>query len=477
MESLSERLTQLGRGIADVDRPDDEAIAHARRRWIRQPTPRRHVRWWLVVVPSAVVVAVLAIAIGSRSTGREDNPLTYVVDDLPGVHGQWIDTASKPALVQFSDGTRVDVAPGTKVRVSAIDARGGAIEMTMGKLVAAVVHDDTGAWRFQTGPYTIRVKGTRFETSWDASDERFTLDMHEGAVEVIGPLLPAPIVVTTGQSVVSSVREDRFEIRRKRTADAASPAVETVEPIGDVDRGATRSETAPTEPERARVDAPRTNKPTVAVQKSSRIASAKTDTTPPPLPADAASDRPSTDPVLPVERDRSPMPTVASTGSGATGAPVQGARRPAEQWRDLLAARAYASAIAAAEKHGFDAVLLDATSVELYALADAARYAGRPVRAREALIALRSRFGERGKTAFLLGRIAADRADADDAIQWFDLYLREEPSGTLAEAATGRLIELYRPRDAARARKLAERYLAAYPDGTYAALARTMLSP
>jgi hypothetical protein len=148
-----------------------------------------------------------------------------------------------------------------------------------------------------------------------------------------------------------------------------------------------------------------------------------------------------------------------------------------ERWRELIAARAYSNAIKAAEDRGFEAVLQDATRAELYALSDAARYAGRTVRAREALITVRARFAEQGKSAFLLGRIAADGGDADKAIEWFELYLSEEPSGTLAEAATGRLIELYQPRDVARARRLAERYLAKYPDGAHAALARSLLGP
>ena len=119
-----------------------------------------------------------------------------------------------------------------------------------------------------------------------------------------------------------------------------------------------------------------------------------------------------------------------------------------------------------------------ATRDELYALADAARYANRLERAKEALLALRSRFSEQGKTAFLLGRVFADRAGAEQhAITWFETYLREEPTGSLADAATGRLIELYRTRDRSRARALAERYLATYPDGAHAALARSLLAP
>jgi hypothetical protein len=166
--------------------------------------------------------------------------------------------------------------------------------------------------------------------------------------------------------------------------------------------------------------------------------------------------------------DQPPVTSGGTAGSAATPART-------EKWREFLAARAYSSAISAAEQRGFDTVVAEATSAELYALSAAARYAGQPARARDALIAVRARFGEQGNTAFLLGRIAADQSEAGTAIEWFDRYLREQPGGPLAETATGRLIELYRTRDASRARRLAERYLAAYPDGSYAALARTLV--
>lgn len=162
------------------------------------------------------------------------------------------------------------------------------------------------------------------------------------------------------------------------------------------------------------------------------------------------------------------------SATSATSTTAEATPAKTEKWRQYLAARAYSSAITAAEQRGFETVAAEATSEELYALSDAARYAGRLARARDALIAVRARFGEQGKTAYLLGRIAADQGDDDAAIEWFDRYLREQPGGALAETATGRLIELYRAHDASRARMLAERYLAAYPAGSYAALARTL---
>jgi hypothetical protein len=142
------------------------------------------------------------------------------------------------------------------------------------------------------------------------------------------------------------------------------------------------------------------------------------------------------------------------------------------EWRRLLGRGAHAEALHAAEHEGFASVLLSAEPDELYALADAARLAGRSARARQALVALRTRHGERGRTAFLLGRMAAENGDRPDAIRWLEAYVRESPRGALEEAALGRLVELHRESDPARARILAAQYLDRYPSGTYAELAR-----
>lgn len=106
----------------------------------------------------------------------------------------------------------------------------------------------------------------------------------------------------------------------------------------------------------------------------------------------------------------------------------------------------------------------------LWAAADRARYAGRAEEARRALLALRRDHHERGRTSFLLGALAADAGDRGEAIRWFETYLREHPRGALAEASLGRLVELQR------SRSVAERYLASYPEGSHARLAREVLA-
>ncbi|AUX42087.1 uncharacterized protein SOCE26_035140 [Sorangium cellulosum] len=165
----------------------------------------------------------------------------------------------------------------------------------------------------------------------------------------------------------------------------------------------------------------------------------------------------------------------APLGDDDARAPAAGATDAAPRWQSLASAGRHDEALAAVERLGLDAVLARAASKDLRLLADAARYAGRPHAARAALLALRTRHGARGDSAFLLGKLAADQlGDPGDALVWFDTYLREAPSGALREQALGRSLELQQRRDPEVARRAALRYLAEYPHGAYAPLARSL---
>jgi hypothetical protein len=113
-------------------------------------------------------------------------------------------------------------------------------------------------------------------------------------------------------------------------------------------------------------------------------------------------------------------------------------------------------------------------------LADAARYAGRPALAHDALLSVRARFAwasEARGAAFLLGRLADDGGGpTQGAVVWYDTYLAESPSGPFAAEALGRkLTALRRAKDPA-ARSAADEYLRRYPDGPYAPAAREIVT-
>jgi len=161
-------------------------------------------------------------------------------------------------------------------------------------------------------------------------------------------------------------------------------------------------------------------------------------------------------------------------------------REPAEEskeapgWRQLALRGSYREALVEAEAAGFPGLCATLPAGDLLMLADAARFAGRVDRARQALLALRERFPtgpERAMATFTLGRVAADeQRDHLAAAHWFEATLEERSGGDLARESLGRLVEsLERGGDHPAARRRAQSYLARFPDGPHAKLAYDVL--
>src|SRR3569623_2102862 len=130
-------------------------------------------------------------------------------------------------------------------------------------------------------------------------------------------------------------------------------------------------------------------------------------------------------------------------------------------------------------------VLAGATGKDLAALSDAARYTHHSATAWRALLALRARFPRAAQArdaAFFLGGLAegddaAGRGAAGQhALDWYNRYLRECPSGRFIGAAWGRKMVLpQRQRGVQAARPIAEEYLRRFPSGPYVAAARKVV--
>jgi hypothetical protein len=107
-----------------------------------------------------------------------------------------------------------------------------------------------------------------------------------------------------------------------------------------------------------------------------------------------------------------------------------------------------------------------------------ARLGGDPERAANAYGAVRRRFAaspSAARAAFALGRLRVD-TDRAGAERWFDTYVREAPSGPLAQAAHDWLFELaVSSADPKRQQARARSYLDLYPTGAHAEDARRLL--
>jgi transmembrane sensor len=329
--------------------------------------------------------------------------------------GDWIAAPAGTALpLRFSDGTRIQLDPRSSARVTASFVEGAQITIERGALDAAVVHRPNSRWRVDAGPFSVHVTGTHFTVHWDPETAAFTVHLLEGSVVVTGPLLGEGRAVSTGETLEISGKDVQMHL-----AAAEPPTVDSASLLPATDS--------------------------------------------PPSPAASPSSLPS------IRASASPLVALAPS-----------ARDADPTWQKLTTAGRYTDAWRRAEDEGVSDLCRRASAADLLALADAARFGGGAAHAREPLTALRSRFPgtrEAGLAAFLLGRIAFDQAHAPaDAARWFTAYLAEQPGGSFAREAAGRLIEAReRTGDTAGAHDAAKRYLAAYPDGAHAEHARSLL--
>jgi len=444
MDDLSSRLSRLGETVAEVsDRTSDPTtLPNARRRFLSgtaaAEAPRKGLSARRIGLVTAFATAVCAAAV-LLFVWRREPAISFTVgaSAAPGAVGQWVaPEADAPVDVRFSEGTIVTMAPGARMRVTDTSSAGATLLIERGAIHAAITHRDADTrWSLRAGPFEVRVTGTAFDARWDPATETFELTMVEGAVVVSGPRLPSERSVVAGEQLVVS---------------------------------ASRMELSTTSGQRFRATS---GHPSVATSGHPSVATSSAGATPgtaspaAPAPEDSAAPAP--------EESATPAPVLAP---GASAAPApSGAPAAAASWKALAQAGKHKEAMDAAEAAGFSAEVARASASELLALSDAARFAGRPARAKEALLAMRKRFGTRGNSAFLLGKIAADQLRSPgEAAVWFETYLQEQPGGPLAEQALGRLLEI-RKRDPGAARLVAERYLARYPTGAYAALARSLV--
>jgi len=149
------------------------------------------------------------------------------------------------------------------------------------------------------------------------------------------------------------------------------------------------------------------------------------------------------------------------------------------RWAAELARGSWDGILADVDREGIDATLANASSEDLFALADAARYRRRTDLARAALLAQRQRFPRDARALdaiFLLGRVEELRAQgAAQAITWYDDYLARAPAGSYAAEALGRKMILTHERNGrSAAQPIADEYLRRFPGGSYAGAARAL---
>jgi ferric-dicitrate binding protein FerR (iron transport regulator) len=139
---------------------------------------------------AGVAVAVASWLVLARTTSWRGNvaapaAISYSIGPAPAVLGEAL-AAEAPRTLDFTDGTRVEHAPGGAMRVVSLDERGGRLVIEQGTIHAAFRHRDTTYWTVEAGGVVVEVTGTRFDVQWDPTAKTFDLEMHEGSVRIHG---------------------------------------------------------------------------------------------------------------------------------------------------------------------------------------------------------------------------------------------------------------------------------------------------
>jgi FecR protein len=388
----------------DGERPDLDRVRLRTRVLERFEASRPRVpasRWAFGGLAAAAIVASALVV---TRVGWWSAP-TFTVAGQRGEVGEWLATNEAEQLpLDFSEGTHVAIAAGSRARVEEVSRHGARVVIERGSLSAHVTHRPEAAWHFGAGPFDVLVVGTSLSVNWDPSSGVFDLGVQRGSVVVSGPLIHTAQEVRAGEHCRVDLTKQAMQ-------------------VGEIAKAAT--------------PAPDVN---LAPQPEA------------PAMSDAAESS------LPGAPNR-----VAAPSGGSP-------------WLAFARDGKYREAVAAAERSGISRIYQAAPAEDLLELARSARLAGRADVEHDALLACRQHYKGQpfaAKAAYLLGRAAGPK----EAAQWFETYLREQPSGVLSREASGRLIESHqRAGNAPAARDAATRYLASYPDGPHGALARSVLA-
>jgi len=175
----------------------------------------------------------------------------------------------------------------------------------------------------------------------------------------------------------------------------------------------------------------------------------------------------------------SPVAPAPNSFESPRTAPAEPPRWSHRGWMSALSENRAADIVADADRRGPTSVIERADSEDLWALANAARYAGRHALAGQALNAHRRRFPSSDRSreaAFLLGRLHDGDPDPTEALRWYDRYLAEAHDGVGVADALGRKMTLLeRSNRRADALAVAREYLRRSPRGTYANAARALV--
>jgi transmembrane sensor len=183
-------------------------------------------------------------------------PISFQIDSdagpaaVSGTAGDLIEAnAVVPRAVRFSEGSSIVLERGGRLRVLALQSDGARVLVEKGAADVAIAHRrGPGRWRFEAGPVTVDVTGTRFRVDWNPEERSFGIDLKEGSVVVGGDCLGAPRRVQRGDSLRVSC-SPAGKLAKTEAAPSALPILEETGAPAPAPQAVTRRETRERSPD------------------------------------------------------------------------------------------------------------------------------------------------------------------------------------------------------------------------------------
>ena len=242
------RLHALGRRIAEEQ--DEVLRANEFYQYLRPAVarmrPSLYETSWARSRLTAVVVAAAALsAMALVWLVLSKRCLQFEVGMRPvaGQVGAWISAPrQEPLPIHFSDGTELMLMAGSRGRVAQTTPWGARVVLESGQASFSAPHRKNGHWEVSTGPFVVKVTGTRFFVGWDPASDIFELRVQQGRVTITGCVFgEVGRAVLAGETLRASCDASTFAIAKAGTSSRASRTTGQPEPSQPY-RGAERRE-------------------------------------------------------------------------------------------------------------------------------------------------------------------------------------------------------------------------------------------